>query len=75
MVFIVIINNIDMLARHYYELYPKCKPMFEMINGLVKICPTGFKVVFGDDLPVDIRRVFPHFSIIFEQHRGNSKFL
>jgi hypothetical protein len=68
---ISILNVIDGLARHYYELYPEYKPMFEMINQLAKICPVGMKVIFGDDLPVEVRRSFPHFSSLFEQNRAN----
>ena len=65
------LNVIDMLGRHYYELFPEYKPMFEMINQLAKICPTGMQVIFGDDLPVEVRRAFPHFSSLFEQNRAN----
>ena len=65
------LNIIDMLGRHYYELYPEYKPMFEMINQLAKICPKGMQVIFGDDLPVEVRRAFPHFSSLFEQNRAN----
>ena len=65
------LNMIDMLGRHYYELFPEYKPMLEMINQLAKICPTGMQVIFGDDLPVEVRRTFPHFSSLFEQNRAN----
>lgn len=68
---LTVLNMIDMLARHYYQIYPKYKPMLEMINQLAKICPTGMQIVFGDDLPVEVRRVFPHFSSLFEQNRAN----
>jgi hypothetical protein len=68
---LTILNIIDMLGRHYYELYPEYKPMLEMINELAKICPTGMQVIFGDDLPVEVRRSFPHFSSLFEQNRAN----
>jgi len=66
-----LLNIIDMLARHYYELYPGCKPMLELVNDLAKVCPTGMQVVFGDDLPVEVRRAFPHYSSLFEQNRAN----
>jgi hypothetical protein len=62
---------VDMIARHYYDLYPQYKPLFEMVNQLAKICPTGVQVIFGDDLPVEVRRAFPHFSSLFEQNRAN----
>lgn len=66
-----VLNMIDMLGRHYYELFPDYKPMLEMINQLAKICPTGMQVIFGDDLPVEVRRAFPHFSSLFEHNRAN----
>ncbi len=68
---ITTLNIIDMLGRHYYQLYPNYKPMFEMINQLAKICPTGMSVVFGDDLPVEVRRAFPNFSSLVEHNRAN----
>ena len=68
---LAMLNVVDMLGRHYYDLYPEYKPLFEMVNQLAKICPTGMQVIFGDDLPVEVRRAFPHFSSLFEQNRAN----
>ena len=67
-----IMNGINVMYRRYRELYPKYRPLYEMLNQLAKIVPGGFRVVFGDDLPPQVRKAFPHFSIMFEENRANS---
>ncbi len=71
---LTILNLVDMLVRHQHDLYPEYKPMLEMVNQLAKICPSGMQVIFGDDLPIEVRRTFTHFSSLFEQNRANSNF-
>jgi hypothetical protein len=65
------INIIDMITRHYFSYYPKFKPMLNLVNHLEKISSSGLQVVFGDDMPIEVRRAFPHFSSLFEHHRAN----
>jgi hypothetical protein len=68
---VTVINVIDMTARHYYELYPNYQPLHELVNQMAKVCPSGLAVVFGDDLPIEVRRAFPHFSSLVEHNRAN----
>lgn len=64
-------NNTDMISRTYYHEFPNHKPLFEMVNTLAKIVCPGLEQVFGDDLPLEVRRAWPHLSQMFEGYRAN----
>lgn len=72
---IVNTNMVDLIARHYYQKYTEYRPMRELLNQLAKVTPLGISTLFGDDLPVKMRRCWPQFSSLFESNRANSGFL
>ena len=67
---VMVIAGMDMIARHYYELYPKYQPMLEMVNNLAKIGPNGLRIVFGDDLPTEVREQFNYAARLWDDNRA-----
>ncbi len=68
---ITIMNSVNEITHQYYEVYPDFQPLFELVNNLAKLVPPGLAVIFGDDLPIEIRRSFPRLSVLFEQNRAH----
>lgn len=63
-----VLAGTDMITRHYYEVYPKYRPMLDMVNNLAKIVPASLRIVFGEELPSDVKTAFPYASVLFADY-------
>lgn len=68
------LNSADTITRVYYRDYPEYRPLLEMVNQLAKVVVPTLEVIFHNDIPNELRQVFPHVSSLIEQYRANSNF-
>jgi hypothetical protein len=69
------VNNINWIARSYYEDFPQYKPLYEMVDNLAKTCCTGAAQTIGSNLPPEIVRTWPYFSKIFAEAKNANTWL
>ncbi len=69
------ITSINFITRLYYQEYPRCRPMFEMVDNLAKICCTGAAQTIGPDLPPEVIETWPYFARIFEDTKRANAWL
>jgi hypothetical protein len=68
------LSSVDTVARIYYRDYPDYAPLFGLVNQLAKTMGPAVRVIFGDDYPNDMRKLFPHVSSLLESYKANSNF-
>jgi len=71
----VAINSINLIARAYYEDYPRYKPLHDMVDNLARTCCTGAAQTIGSDLPLEVVRTWPYFSRIFAEAKSSDTWL
>ena len=72
-----LIISIDWVDRIYYDyqnLYPNYEPLLEFVNNLAKVVPVGMRILSGDDLNETVRKVWPSFSLMFEQYKSSDDY-
>jgi len=71
MLLLTSLNSADTIARVYYRDFPEHKPLLEMVNQLAKILTPAIDIMFGNDVPTEVRQAFPHVSSLIEYYRAN----
>jgi len=69
------IGAINVVARSYYQNFPKYRPLYEMLDNLAKFCCPGVAQMIGPDLPEEIVDTWPYFARMFSDAKESSLFM